>query len=332
MVLFLPSNATYRLIKVSKGLRHRSKVLLTFDIEGPPKKEDFFDRTSLMCLKIVLELLERNDFRGIFFITGSAAEQIRRHPDLVELLDHHEIGYHSSSHTVSPRIVEYTDIASYEEARTVSLKRETSHVNPKTGSIEGEGGILSLRKTFAEKNIVGFRAPFLSWSPPHLEALRKLGITYDFSSDISRDPVFFRRITFYPSPISIDGIEATFFHRGPNDIFPRFLTSLFLQRGVTVLFMHPSGSVNAITDKASAKFAFSFLQFFFNRLRFLEQAGIIELTSSLSKGCEPLDVRNVDVESIYQASVRAPMRLFGLRPRFIRSHFTRFFGQDKDDE
>lgn len=310
-----------------------SQVLLTFDIEGQPKREDFFDSTSLFCLETVLGLLEKNKFEGIFFITGSAAEQIQRYPNIVKALNHHEIGYHSASHSTKPRIIEYTDIESYEEAVAVSVKRETSHINRETGQTEGEGGIISLRRIFPHKNIVCFRAPFLSWSPPHLEALRKLGLTFDFSSDILDYPVSFRGITFYPSPISIDGVEATFVHRNPAGTFPRLLTSIFLQRIVTVLLMHPSGLIakKSVALNVRTKLTLSFLRFLLERIRYLQEANLIEVTSLLSRNWQSLDLAELNMERVYRASVRASTRLFGSNPRFIRSHFIHFFGQDRRD-
>ena len=113
-----------------------NQVLLTFDVEGLPPREDFFNNFSLFCLRRVLNLLKEVGFKGVFFITASAAERIRKYPDLVEQLSCHEIGYHSSSHSVRPWIIEYTDLSSYNEAVAISLKRETSHINPETGQID----------------------------------------------------------------------------------------------------------------------------------------------------------------------------------------------------
>jgi hypothetical protein len=311
--------------------------MLTFDVEGPPHREDFFDKYSLKCLHVVLDLLERNEFEGLFFITTPAAQRIKKLPRLVELLGHHEVGYHSSSHSVKPRIFEYTDTASYEDAVKVSFERETSNINPESGQTEGHGGILLLRETFPDKKIVCFRAPFLAWSPPHLEALRKLGIVFDFSADVSNLPLTYRGVVFYPSPVSIDGIEATFVHRNREDVFPRFLSNILLQRQVTVLMMHPSKFVqdpslerkrSIIADAISARIAPPFLKFLLARLRLLEEADLINVTSSLDREWPPLDPRDVNVERVYCASLRAPARLFNARPRFIRSHFLRFFEPD----
>ena len=317
---------------------HRNQVLLTFDVEGLPPREDIFNNSALMCLHKTLDLLENVDFKGIFFITASAAEQIRKYPDLVERLSCHEIGYHSSSHTVRPGIIEYTDVASYEEAMAISLKRETSHINPETGKIEGRGGIWALREAFPKNDIVCFRAPFFGWCPPHLEALKKLGIMFDFSSSFSNHPVSFKGITFYPCPISIDdGIEATFVHR-PENMFPRPITSIILRRRVTVLLMHPPSLVmrNIYVNRKKyqnagnvrAKIFICSLKMLLDRINLLQKTNLIEVTSSLSKNWQSLRLKEIDVKEIYWQSVQNPMHLFDCNPQFIISHFMRFFDQD----
>lgn len=319
-----------------------NEVLLTFDVEGLPPKEDIFDTTALLCLNMTLDILESTDFKGIFFITASAAEQIRKYPELVKRLSGHVIGYHSSSHSVKPRIIEYTDVPSYDEAFAISLQRETSHINPETGQIEGKGGILALRETFPKNDITCFRAPFLAWSPPHLEALKKLGIKFDFSSSISERPVSFRGVTFYPCPIPIDdGIEATFIHRGSRDFFPKPIESILLRRRVTVLSMHPpilrvqnlfdSKKEYEIGDDARNKLVASLLQLLLNRIRFLKKANLIEVSSPLNQKTQPTQLTRLqieDVRRIYSESVQSQLRLFNINPQFVFSHFMHFFDQD----
>jgi len=200
--------------------------LLTFDVE------DFINLRSLKACARVLNLLKKYDFKALFFITGHMAEKLSDFPQILELLEPHEIGYHSSSHSVRPTIFEYTDVESYEKACLTSIERETAHVNPLTGEVEGEGGIKSLRNLFPNKSIVSFRAPGACWSPPNLEALKKLGIKFDFSAYISSRPVYCKGITFYPHSIAIDGF--IYYRR----------VSLMLDGEITVLDSHPSFFVN----------------------------------------------------------------------------------------
>ena len=315
-----------------------NKVILTFDVEGLPPKQDFFDHASAMYVNKTLDLLEEKGFRGIFFLTGIVAEQIRRYPDIVKRLARHEIGYHSSSHA-RPTIIEYTDVASYEEAVAISLKRETSRIDTETGHIEDEGGILALRKTFPRNDIRCFRAPFLAWSPPHLEALQGLGITFDFSSGTSDDPVFFQGIEFYPYPIPIDGVVRTFVHKEPEDFFVQPITSTLLRRKVTVFSMHPSNLpvknpfVSAgklkVGGKVRTKFVISFQRLLLETIHFLQKANLIQVTSSLGQKWQHLRPQKIDVERIFRLSVQEVARLFNCNPRFVLSHFRRFFGQSK---
>ncbi|MFX1521737.1 MAG: polysaccharide deacetylase family protein [Promethearchaeota archaeon] len=127
-------------------------VFLTFDTE------DFISKNSVQILRSILEGLRKYDLKAIFFITGHMAEKLEDFDEVVELLSEHEIGYHSSSHSVHPTIFEYTDLADYNEAFRISLERETAHINPLTGEIEGKGGIFSLRTLFHKKQIRLFRS------------------------------------------------------------------------------------------------------------------------------------------------------------------------------
>ncbi len=328
--------------RVGEELReHPKKVMLTFDVEGLPPKQDFFDNASAMCVNKTLDLLDEKGFKGIFFLTGTVAEQIRRYPDIVERLACHEIGYHSSSHA-KPTIIEYTDVASYEDAVALSLKRETSRIGSGTGDFEDEGGIIALRKTFSKNDIRAFRAPFFAWSPPHLEALKRLGITFDFSSNISDDPVFFQGIGFYPYPIPIDGVVRTFVHKAPEDFFVQPITSTLLRRNITVLAMHPSNlpvknpfarSDNIrVGGKIRTKFVIFFQRLLLESIYLLQKTNLIKVTSSLSQNRQLLCPEKIDVERIYRLSVQEVTRLFDCNPRFVLSHFTRFFGQSKASE
>jgi len=113
------------------------------------------------------------------------AEKFSNHPKILELLRNHEIGFHSSAHSVRPITPEYTDIKSYSQAYSVSLERETAHINPLTGKTEGKSGIHLLQDLFYPKKIEAYRALGMSWTPPHLEALADLGIKYDFSFNVT---------------------------------------------------------------------------------------------------------------------------------------------------
>jgi len=303
-----------------------SQVLLTFDVEGIPPREDYFNNVSLICLQIVLDLLEERNLKGIFFITQNAAESIREHPDVAQRLSRHQIGYHGSSHSISPSILEYTDIPNYEKACAISLKKERD-------------GILALKEAFPKNEIVCFRAPFLAWSPPHLEALRELGISFDFSAEISEEPVSFKGITFYPAPISIDEIAQTFVQKKPDELLPTPVFTILLKRKVSVLLTHPSKMVaekRPNRKKYKNKGIFktqlfvSSLELLLDIINLIEKTGLIQTTVALSRSWHHLDSREVNVESVYRSSVRAQMYLFDIKPQFVFSHFLRFFDKKKE--
>lgn len=309
--------------------------MLTFDVEGPPPREDYFDDSSVYCLDNLLDVLEQKNLHGIFFITGIVAEKLREYPALVKRLSHHRIGFHCSSHHTQMGILRLTDIPSYSEAVEVSIERITSRINLKTGEIEGKGGLLTLKDLFPKNKIECFRAPFFGWSPPHLEALKRLGIKFDFSTRISDSPFFFKGIVFYPIPISVDTISTTLVRRENNSILLKSLTCVLLQRKLTDLSLHPSmllvkncfdrNRQQLPRGKVMVKLSISMLRLLFKRIAYLEKLDLLQVTTKLNGNFEHLDPRKVDVKKIYLQSIHTPIELFGYRPRYIFSHFSHFF-------
>ena len=262
-------------------------------------------------------------------------------PSIVDMLAEFEIGYHSSSHSVRPLILEYTDVEDYKEAYRVSLERETSHINPLTGKIEGKGGIHILRELFPSKRIEAYRAPTNCWSPPHLEALRDLGIKFDFSASISPVPVHYKGITFYPRQILGD------WHGNWSD-YQLFFISIFKNKN-TITGFHPSLFVNknewdSIYFKGNPKMLLpptprttkeiehllQAFDLFLARVKLLQKIGIIEVTSCLKKAEKALAVDERLVERCYEQSVRSARKWFNYEPRFIRSHFYKFFSCNRE--
>ncbi len=294
--------------------------------------EDFINLRSLDAYVRVLSLLRKYDFKALFFITGHMAERLSRFPQILKLFEPHEIGYHSSSHSVRPTIFDYTDVENYEEAYRTSIRRETAHINPLTGEVEAEGGIKSLRKLFPNKKIVSFRAPGFCWSPPHLEALKKLGIEFDFSANVSSRPVYYEGIIFYPYPITIVGF-----------IYYRRI-SLMLNREITVLDSHPSffansrhwdfayykGNPNRFFEvqprnRVETASLFLDLELLLKQIKLLESIRFAEVTPHLSRPKENLKITGKGVEKCYEKSMRWPRDFFGYEPKFLRSHFFRYF-------
>jgi len=306
------------------------KLFLTFDVE------DFTNPKSFAALHTILEMLKKYDFRALFFITGHIAEKLENYPQIVDLLDEHEIGYHSSGHSVHPTIFEFTDVESYEKAYQTSLKRETSHINPLTGKIEGKGGILSLKDLFPTKHVTAFRAPGCCWSPPHTEALQDLGIKFDFSSNISSMPVSHKGLTFYPYPTLAkwEGKLSNY----------RVFWVLMIKNQYMVIGLHPSlfmtydewdsiyhnGNPKLIVsprlrDADEVKHLLRSFDLLLKQIKHLEKLSLIEVTPNLIKSEKNLTVTKNIVEKCYEQSVRWARNAFNYKPKFLRNHFFKFF-------
>ncbi|MEM1542494.1 MAG: polysaccharide deacetylase family protein [Candidatus Bathyarchaeia archaeon] len=306
------------------------KIFLTFDVE------DFTNKRAFLALHATIDLLNKYDFKGIFFITGHVADELQNYPRIVDLLEEHEIGYHSSSHSVHPTIFEFTDVKSYKKAYKVSLKRETSRINPLTGQIEGRGGILTLQKMFPSKEISSFRAPGNCWVPPHLEALRDLGIKFDFSSNIVKAPAYYKGINFYPSSIleRWDGKLSDF----------RLFWIAVAKKQYIVISLHPSlfmtyngwdeiyfnGNPKAITPPeprslSEVKSLIGGFNLLLKNLKSLERIKVLEVASTLEKAEDNLVIDIKTVEKCYNYSMRWAKNVFGYKPKFLKKHFYEFF-------
>lgn len=306
-----------------------AEIFLTFDCE------DFINERSISALNQILMLLHKYNLKGLFFITGHMAEKITYFPEILELLEDEEIGYHSSGHSVRPTILEYTDLADYEMAFRISMERETKHINPLTGELEEKGGITLLNKLFPSKKVVSFRAPGFSFSPPHLEALRELGIEFDFSTSLSRTPISYRDLTFYPYPCLFDTIG--------------FSSSAFVLRALimckcAVLDFHPSYFVNSeywdsqyfsgnpgrlspvqprtLADIETYLRRFEYL---LKILSLLEKKSILEITPSPAKGNIKKSFSLENIVRSYQNSISWISEYLGYKPKFIFGHFRKFF-------
>jgi peptidoglycan/xylan/chitin deacetylase (PgdA/CDA1 family) len=309
---------------------------LTFDTE------DFISENSVPGLHNILEILKKYELPALFFITGHMAEKLANFPATVDLLNTHQIGYHSSSHSVHPTIFEFTDVKSYDEAYQNSLARETSHINPLTGVIEGTGGINLLRALFPKKQINSFRAPGYCWTPPHLAALKTLGITYDFSTDICIEPVNFQEITFYPFTI----LTTNWNGRIGEHLRLQRLT---LKREVSVLTIHPSTMVNQLEwdliyypkfskcrlnppnlfrlpARTPNEITSIFRKFglLLRHLVTLQKMHLLKVASKPTPTNRTLFPGLEDAEESYRLSINWA-KGFGYNPKFLHSHFTQFF-------
>jgi peptidoglycan/xylan/chitin deacetylase (PgdA/CDA1 family) len=282
-------------------------------------------------------MLKKHRLRAVFFITGHMAEKLSNLPEILNLLKNHEIGYHSSSHSVRPTIPEYTDVESYHQAYSISLERETSHINPLTGKVEGKGGIYLLQDLFHPKKIEAYRAPGMSWIPPNLEALTDLGIKYDFSSNISTsEPFHYKKITFYP---------YTFTQQWEGSLYDyECLFATILKRKIAILDIHPTLFVNqtmwdTIYYKGNPKTLqraherplketsslFKKFELLLKQINLLRHAKLIEVDPNLNTQPKDLTINKNEVQKYYETSMRWPTKRFNFKPRYIRDHFHQFF-------
>ena len=269
------------------------------------------------------------------------AENLSNFPGTVELLNEQQIGYHSSGHSIHPTIFEFSDVTSYQEAYQISLTRETAHINPLTGSMEGEGGIYALKALFPKKQIVSFRAPGYCWNPPHLEAMKTLGINYDFSTRITADPFNYQGITFYPFPLLTNDWQGGF-----NEHFR--LQLRVLKHKTSVLTFHPSKMVNqgdwdffyysqkGISANPSClsqprkrnpgEVATIFHEFdlLLRHIKVLQKTRFLEVTSKLQSAKKTLSPSLLDAQNSYEFSIEWA-KTYGYKPKFLYKHFLKFF-------
>jgi hypothetical protein len=304
-------------------------IFLTFDVE------DFINDRSIKALNCILEMLKKNKLKALFFITGHMAEKLSEHEETLGLLREHQIGYHSSSHSVRPTILEYTDVENYDEALLESERRETSHINPLTGEMEGKGGIHILRELFANNRIEAFRAPDYCWTPPHLEALNKLGIHYDFSTKIVHEPASYKGITFYPYPIC-------HYWKGRSSYLR--LARCVAVRKTTVLNFHDWDFVNSKAwnyfyrngnpeelfkvpprSYESMENMFTSFESFLKRVKALETTGIVRVTPKLENPGKRLEINRVPVEQMCREIARWFKGDYFYQTRYLHQHFKTFF-------
>jgi len=307
-----------------------NNVFLTFDVE------DFINPGSMEALANILRILKKHDLKALFFITGHMAEKLGDFFNIIEMLATHEIGYHSSSHSVRPTIFEYTDVENYTEAYEKSMQREISHINPLTGEIEGKGGIELLKGLFSNKKISSYRAPGCCWSPPHLEALRDLGIEFDFSSCISAKPVFYKGVTFYPYPTLGDW-------SGSKLEYLIVLRSI-LTKDYTIIDVHPNSLVyknmwdsnyyngnpprlieSTPRNPHQTQSLINSFESLLKLLRLFHSLKLVEITPSLVRAPNHLCLNENEFEKIYEISILWAKRYFNYDPRFLHSHFKSFF-------
>jgi len=325
--------------------KRRRQVFLTFDVEGPGPHEDVLDERTQFILMVILRRLRRYKLRGLFFLPGSVASAVPENSELMKALQSHEIGYHSSSHSARPLIVEFTDLPDYDAAIKVSIERETQESTQGPEKIVQAKGFTAFREIFHENKIVSFRAPFMSWSPPHLEALQSLGISCDFSSAVTDKPFYYRNLMFYPPALPLDGIPNMIGFWGENPShaknrgFKLNLTfSRILRNPCTVLSLHPArlvfktrsaryylkkDSKDIERRPSDVAIRLCVIDLLFRQLNILQRLKLIEVTPPLR--IERETIPEFDPKLACNRSVYAARKLFKYDPKFLYLHFRKFF-------
>jgi hypothetical protein len=314
-----------------------SKLLLTFDVE------DFINEQSLKSLNVILKLLAKYHTRAIFFVTGHMAEKLKAYPKTQQLLQDHEIGFHSSAHSVHPTIFEYCDVEKYDEAYRSSLKRETSHINPLSGEIEGPGGIKALRALFPNKNIIAYRAPGFCCPPPLLEAMATLGLKFDFSlNSFVNVPVVFKNMVFYPRPIFSNCEKALLLEGQKITCWFKLLRSI-LKPCVNVLNFHPDSFANQVhwdsfyhqgnprklqaastRPSSECRGMFGNLENLLNVLNHLKRLRIITTFPSLGFSERRLDAHKLDLSKLTGDITFWARAFFAYEPKYTFSQLCKF--------
>jgi len=309
------------------------KFLLTFDVE------DFINPNAVYAVQRVLEILQEYKLKAIFFITHLMAEKLSSYPKIIDMLRKHEIGYHSSSHSVHPTIPEYTDVKSYKKAYEISIQRETSYINPITGKPEKEGGIYFLQSIFHPQKIQAFRAPGMCWTPPHLEALKSLGIKYDFSTNLTTsEPVSYKGINFYPHTVTQQWNGTTYDYE--------CLLHSILKNKITVFDLHPTLLVNQIEwdsiyykrnpknllpvpkrPEEETQRLFNKFELLIKRISLLQKIKLIDTDPILNVAPKNLNITKIQIDRCYETSMQWPRKRFNYNPKFIKNHYYEFFNE-----
>jgi hypothetical protein len=208
-----------------------------------------------------------------------------------------------------------------------------------TGECEGKGGYLTLKELFPHKTF-SFRAPGFCWSPPHLEAIRELGIKYDFSTNLSSIPIQYKRITFYPFPGSYafvslakmlvrslikEGISNyAVFDNHPYDFVYAPWDTIYFSANPMQLYSAKSRTVE------ETKTFFRSLELFLKRISIISKKGLLEITPPLEMGKKKAVFTIEKVIDSYMRSIAWAKndRKFNYSPRFLIKHFFEFFDLD----
>lgn len=138
---------------------------------GPPiyvtlwfDTEDYILPQDDEATKRLAEMLTRLGVRATFKIVGEKARVLdsRGRRDVIAALAHHDIGYHSDTHSQQPTIAVYLQNAGWEDGRAEFHRREVQ-------------GVRDIERIFGVTP-VAYGQPGSAWAPQTYPALRDMGI------------------------------------------------------------------------------------------------------------------------------------------------------------
>lgn len=137
-----------------------SRVLVAFWFDV----EDYITPQSDEALKGIIEIFDRLDQRATFKLVGEKLRALERRgrTDIIDMLERHDIGYHTDYHSVHPTPAEYLKGLGWEEGREEFKRRECR-------------GYEDIIRVFGRKPSC-YGQPGSSWAPQVYPALRDWGI------------------------------------------------------------------------------------------------------------------------------------------------------------
>ena len=177
----------------------------------------------------------------------------------------------------------------------------------------------------------------MCWTPPHVEALKNLGIKYDFSTNLTySEPVYYKGLTFYPYTVIQQWNGTTYDYE--------CLFSSILRHRITIFDLHPTLLVNQIEwdsiyykgnpknlttvpkrPEKEIQQLFNRFELLIKRINFLRKTKLIETNPSFDASNKELNISKEYVSECYEKSMQWAVNRFNYHPKFIKNHFYKFF-------
>ena len=171
-----------------------TKIIFSFDTE------DIINEIGADGILMSARILREEGFKGCFNIVGLLADQLvtwNRFDIINELKEHHDVNFHSHTHSIHPTINEYTDKENFYEALEEFV------------TDEGEG-LKKVQAVFGKKGLTAACIPGNCTSYVAHYGYEKLGFTF-FSGDSIYDKASYR-------PINVCNITSLHYARSLDGI------------------------------------------------------------------------------------------------------------------